>query len=49
LYAIEGYSHVEIGEQMHISDGTSKWHLSVARKKLQELIKTYYNTTNYAG
>ncbi len=49
LYAIEGYSHAEIGEQMNISDGTSKWHLSVARKKLKELIQIYYNTTNYAG
>lgn len=32
LYAIEGYSHKEIGIQLGISDGTSKWHLSNARK-----------------
>ncbi len=39
LYAIEGYSHVEIAKMLGISDGTSKWHLSNARKKLQELLK----------
>jgi RNA polymerase sigma factor (sigma-70 family) len=39
LYAIEGYSHREIGELMKISAGTSKWHLSEARKILQLLIK----------
>lgn len=49
LYAIEGYTHAEIGAQMKISDGTSKWHLSMARKKLKELIPLYYNATNYAG
>ena len=40
LYAIEGYSHKEIGEMLNISDGTSKWHVSFARKSLQEMIKT---------
>ncbi len=39
LYAIEGYSHKEIGEMLGISDGTSKWHLSSARKSLQDMIK----------
>ena len=38
LYAIDGYSHKEIGDMLGISDGTSKWHLSSARKKLQELM-----------
>lgn len=36
LYAIEGYTHKEIGAHLHISDGTSKWHLSEARKILQQ-------------
>lgn len=36
LFAIEGYSHAEIGEQLGISDGTSKWHLNAARTKLKE-------------
>lgn len=38
LYAIEGYTHVEIAKQLDISPGTSKWHLSAARKKLQQAI-----------
>ena len=38
LYAIEGYSHKEIGQLLSISEGTSKWHLSEARKNLQQLI-----------
>lgn len=38
LFAIEGYSHEEIGEKMNISTGTSKWHLSNAREKLRALI-----------
>jgi RNA polymerase sigma factor (sigma-70 family) len=40
LYAIEGYSHSEIAELLHISEGTSKSQLSRARALLQEKIKT---------
>jgi len=29
-------SHKEIGQELNISDGTSKWHLSKAREKLRE-------------
>ena len=39
LYVIEGYNHKEIGALLNISEGTSKWHLSEARKVLQQLIK----------
>jgi len=38
LYVMEGYSHAEIGTLTGISGGTSKWHLSEARKKLQKMI-----------
>lgn len=38
-YAIEGYTHKEIGESLGLSDGTSKWHLFEARKKLKVLLK----------
>jgi RNA polymerase sigma factor (sigma-70 family) len=38
LYAIDGYTHKEIATQLHISEGTSKWHLSEARKILQQKI-----------
>lgn len=39
MYAVEGYNHREIGEQLGISDGTSKWHLSEARKFLQKALE----------
>jgi RNA polymerase sigma-70 factor (ECF subfamily) len=39
LYVIEGYKHHEIAEMTGIREGTSKWHLSEARKKLQQMIK----------
>lgn len=39
LYAIEGYTHAEIGQKMGISDGTSKWHLSTARQKLKQMLE----------
>lgn len=38
LHAIEGYNHREIGQLLKISPGTSKWHLSEARRILQQLI-----------
>jgi RNA polymerase sigma-70 factor (ECF subfamily) len=36
LYAVEGYNHREIAHKLGISEGTSKWHLSEARKTLQK-------------
>lgn len=39
LYIIDGYNHKEIAEQLGMSEGTSKWHLSSARKKLQEMMR----------
>lgn len=39
LYAIEGYSHEEIAEQLGISVGTSKSQLSRARKALQRMLE----------
>jgi RNA polymerase sigma factor (sigma-70 family) len=38
LYAIEGYSHKEIGEMLNISEGTSKSQYSRAKAYLQKLI-----------
>lgn len=35
LYVIDGYSHKEIAELLGMSDGTSKWHLSTAKKELK--------------
>jgi RNA polymerase sigma-70 factor (ECF subfamily) len=39
LYIMEGYNHREIGELLEISEGTSKWHLSEARKHLSHSLK----------
>lgn len=38
LYAIEGYSHKEIGEMLNISEGASKSQLSRARTILKEMV-----------
>lgn len=38
LYAIEGYTHEEIAQLLHISIGTSKSNLFKARMKLMEMI-----------
>jgi len=45
LYAIEGYSHQEISEELGISVGTSKSNLSRARSILQEKIVKLYGET----
>ena len=42
LYAIEGYTHQEIGEMLGISEGTSKSNLSRARAILQERVEKIY-------
>ncbi|HVK96610.1 MAG TPA: sigma-70 family RNA polymerase sigma factor [Flavisolibacter sp.] len=39
LYVVEGFNHREIGELLEISEGTSKWHLSEARKNLSKSLK----------
>jgi len=50
LYAIEGYSHKEIGEIMSITEGASKSQLSRARTILKEQIaKTEGKKYGYAG
>lgn len=38
LYAIEGYSHKEIADLLHISEGTSKSQISRAKQLLQQWI-----------
>jgi RNA polymerase sigma factor (sigma-70 family) len=38
LYVMEGFNHKEIAQLLGIRDGTSKWHLSEARRILQQLI-----------
>lgn len=49
LFAIDEFSHRQIGEKLGISEGTSRWHLSEARKKLQYRIKNRINRYNTYG
>jgi RNA polymerase sigma factor (sigma-70 family) len=39
LYEMDGFSHKEIAEQLNISEGTSRWHLAEAKKKLRTLLE----------
>jgi RNA polymerase sigma factor (sigma-70 family) len=38
LYSVDGFNHREIAEMLSISEGTSKWHVSEARKQLKQSI-----------
>lgn len=39
LHAVDGFKHKEIASMLSISEGTSKWHVNDARKKLTTLLK----------
>ena len=41
MCALEGYSHVEIGEILGISEGTSKGRLFHARARLKQLLARF--------
>jgi RNA polymerase sigma-70 factor (ECF subfamily) len=48
LSVIDGYNHREISEKLGIAEGTSKWHLSNARKMLREkVLKTMENINKH--
>lgn len=52
MYVYEGFTHKQIGELLDISDGTSKWHLSEAKKMLKKKLEQIDNTelqVNAAG
>ena len=42
----EGYSHKEIGEQLQISESTSRWHLSEAKKQLRAILEPANKNVN---
>ena len=42
LYAVEGYNHREIAEQLGISEGTSKSNYSKAKAKMQKALAIYH-------
>ncbi len=39
LHAVDGFKHKEIADMLSISEGTSKWHVNDARKKMTTLLK----------
>lgn len=52
LYIYEGFTHRQIAAQLNISDGTSKWHVSEAKKLLKLKLGNISETelkTNAAG
>jgi RNA polymerase sigma factor (sigma-70 family) len=48
LYEMDGFSHKEIAEQLNISEGTSRWHLAEAKKKLKTLLNNSPKIINNA-
>jgi RNA polymerase sigma factor (sigma-70 family) len=48
MFVIDGYSHKEISQNLNISVGTSKWHLSSARKQIQANLKVIYPDVHLA-
>lgn len=43
---VEGYNHKEVARTLGISEGTSRWHLSEAKKRLQQHIRQQDNALN---
>jgi RNA polymerase sigma-70 factor (ECF subfamily) len=41
LYIYENLTHQQIGKALGISEGTSKWHVSEARKRLRSSLKEF--------
>jgi RNA polymerase sigma factor (sigma-70 family) len=52
LFVYEGFTHKQIGEELGISEGTSKWHVSEAKKVLKKKLEHLFEhnfTLNAAG
>lgn len=47
LHVLDGFSHKEVADQLDMSVGTSKWHVSNARKILRGLVEKAKTQTNY--
>lgn len=45
---IEGYSHKEVAGQLDITEGTSRWHLSEAKKRLKQYLRQQEKALNEA-
>ena len=46
LFIYEGFTHKQIAERLNISEGTSKWHVSEAKKALKKRFEI--NFKNYS-
>lgn len=49
LYAVDGYAHQEIASMLNIAEGTSKWHVSDARRRLVDLINDFQKRNSNYG
>jgi RNA polymerase sigma-70 factor (ECF subfamily) len=47
LYMLEGYDHKEIGEILGVTEATSKSQYSRAKRKLQEILMSRKQSSNY--
>ncbi len=47
LYAIEGYSHKEVSEQLNITESTSRSQYNRARTKLEQIIQQRFKVKEY--
>lgn len=47
LYAVDGWKHREIADELHISEGTSKWHVNHARTLLQAMLAQEHRSIHY--
>ncbi len=41
MFIYDGFTHKQIGQQLNISEGTSKWHVSEAKKLLKERLDDF--------
>jgi len=41
LFIYENFTHKQIGESLGISEGTSKWHVNEARKRLKTMLQEF--------
>ena len=44
MYAIQGFNHKEISDQLDLNQNTCRWYLAEARKILQEEYAKFYQT-----
>jgi RNA polymerase sigma-70 factor (ECF subfamily) len=47
LHVLDGFSHKEISDELEMSVGTSKWHVSFARKTLRAMVEKASSQTHY--